>query len=425
MKLEYFLKKLFYFPLLLIPSFLFYYDLSIESIYLDNFKCEIHLILKNSSGLLPDNVYSSGKISLKVSSIKRKISFSLNQIDPNKELNSSKQLDFNTKHKLKKDEQVEAILENINNNNLSNNSKSVLLSVKSCAKRESEGYKKQTEEKYIDHSPFDKHFSFSINDIPAPKSVYLYGPLPPQEFRGNINIDWNSREPDAEGIKIEFLGSNDRVLKKLDLYGPAGNYKMLISEMIGFSDSQVRDMHFFNVKATLMLKDGSYSQNSKRVKLNIILVSGYYYQDWQTRGVQILKLNNERGPVLISDLTENDRESKMYLNIETHNACPRDYPVLRDMDLKFYTTGEDGRQSTSPNNFGLRLSENQNSYSFTIKDLIQKMGLQWSARWYFISVQANYACYKEQSGEGVNVRFPQRKETNAINIRFFVPIPLL
>lgn len=41
----------------------------------------------------------------------------------------------------------------------------------------------------------------------------------------------------------------------------------------------------------------------------------------------------------------------------------------------------------------------------------------------FYSVTSDYDCYKQ--GQGLDVQFPQHKETNTINIRFMVPLPLI
>ncbi len=78
MNLKRFFKGLICLAFFLAPSFLFTYDLSVESIYLSNLKCELHFVLKNSGDNIPDSVFNSGKVSIKISSIRRKISFSLN-----------------------------------------------------------------------------------------------------------------------------------------------------------------------------------------------------------------------------------------------------------------------------------------------------------------------------------------------------------
>ncbi len=370
MNLKRFFKGLICLAFFLAPSFLFTYDLSVESIYLSNLKCELHFVLKNSGDNIPDSVFNSGKVSIKISSIRRKISFSLNQIDPKKELNYKKQVAFNTKHKLKKDEKVEVALENIKDINPLNNSKTASLSINLCIKRESEEFdwEPKREEKLIDHDPFEKHFQFKINGISPPKSVYVYDSLPPT---GNIEFSWISSERDAKGIKIEFQGAGNGVLSTIEKNGSSGSFTKSISEIQNFSDSQTRDVSFFNVKSTLKLGDGKYSKNSKVIKLWINLKSKYYYyQDYASRGVQVMKINGSMGPVLIAGLNEDDREGKMEMSYQKNRACPQDYPILKNPVLKFFTTSEEGRGDGSAS-YSINLSESQTSYSFSMKNIIQ------------------------------------------------------
>lgn len=414
------------FQFFLIPQNIFAYDLYVESIYLENLKCEIHVVIKNQGGVIPDDVFFHGKLRMIIPSIQQKLIFSLDQIDPNKELNSKKVLDLNTKHVLKKNESVEAILENVSDSNSTNNKKRVDLKLETCKpKEDSQKITRDYEEKYIDHSPFDKHFTFQINGISSPEAVYLYDATPPDGPFKRIYITWESSEPDMDGMKIEFLGKSDRVLKTEEIRSPRhGEYVTTISEVMRFSELETKGGAFMKVKGTLKLKNGRYSQNSKIISLWISLVNGhYYYQDWRTRGVQILSINNSSYPVLITGLTEDDREGRMNLTFENSRACPTDFPVMKNVKLTFYSTQEDGRIITPQTGYSVRLGDGQNSYSFTMKDLIQRMGLQWSAKWYFISVTSDYDCYKQ--GQGLDVQFPQHKETNTINIRFMVPLPLI
>jgi hypothetical protein len=417
------------FILIFLPVFLFSFDLSVESIYLENLNCQVHFVLKNQGGTIPENEFSKIKVRLSLVSEKKKLSFSLNEIDPMKQLNSKKVLDFDTNYVLKKNERVEVFFENLKDNNSSNNRKIVDLDLKTCkAERESEKYpKRDYEEHFIDHSPFEKRFSFSINGISAPKSVYVYDAMPPNGPFKRLNFNWESTEPDYIGMKIEFLGKGDRVLKTYEYNTPRyGDCTYVLNEIMAFSDSTTRDGAFFKVKGTLKLKDGKYSQNSKIIRLWINLVNGhYYYQDWRTRGAQILKVNDSMGPVLISGITEDDREGNMNLSFTKTGACPSDYPIIKNIKIHFYTTSEDGSASPTPASYRIDLSENQTSYSFKMKDIIQSLGIGWSAKWYFISVKLEYDCSKQTSGSGINVEFPQHKEPNAVNIRFMAPQPLL
>jgi hypothetical protein len=427
MKTIYYLLSILILQFLLIPQNLFSYDLSVESIYLENLKCEVHIVLKNREGTIPYNDFSKGKLRLNIPAQHQKSTFSLNQIDPNKELNSKKVLDLNTKYVLKENETVEAVLENIKDSESSNNSKKVDLKVETCKiKEENQKFSRDYEEKYMDHSPFDKHFTLTVNGISPPKAVYVYDSMPPYGPFKPIYINWESSETDMDGMKIEFLGKSDRVLKSEEINSPRyEDYVIVIDEIMKFSDSQTRDGAFLKIKGTLKLKNKKFSRNSKTINLYINLVNGhYYYQDSRTRGVQIIELNNSRYPVLINGLTEDDREGSMNLELNKRNACPHDFPLMKNVKLTFHTTHEDGRLITPQTGYSVSLSDNQDSYSFTMKDLIQRMGLTWSAKWYFISVTANYDCYK-QGQDLSNWTFGQHKESNTINIRFMAPLPLI
>ncbi len=406
--------------------YVFAFDISVESIYLGNLDCKIHIVLKNSGGNIPDNIFREGKIKIKKPSIKRPLTLYLAKIDKNKELNSKKIFDYNTGIKITKNESVEVYLENINDSNPANNSKVENLNISSCKpERDTKiGLKGDYEEHLISGNPFDKKFQIKLNNISPPKSVYIYDALrSPQKF---LYIEGSSKEKDADSIKIEFLGKNNTVLhtRNISIYGD--NDRVGVWEMVNFSDSQVRDAHFFNVKGTLKLKNGTYSQNSKVMKLWVNLVNEYYYyQDWASRGTQIMTVNGTKGPVLIEGLKDDDREGNMEIQISSSGACPSDFPVLKNKKIHFYTTHEDGRIITPQTGYTVNLSDNQSSYNFTMKDLIQEMGLQWGARWYFISVNISYQCYKPSSGSNIEVVFPQNKETNTVNIRFLAPLPLL
>lgn len=60
MKTIYYLLSILILQFLLIPQNLFSYDLSVESIYLENLKCEVHIVLKNREGTIPYNDFSKG-----------------------------------------------------------------------------------------------------------------------------------------------------------------------------------------------------------------------------------------------------------------------------------------------------------------------------------------------------------------------------
>lgn len=404
-------------------SYVLPFDISIESIYLGNLDCKIHIVLKNSGGNIPDNIFREGKIKIKKPSIKRPLILYLAKIDKNKELNSKKIFDYNTGIKITKNESIEVYLENINDSNPSNNSKVENLNISSCKPKREETTIPEKEKHLIAGDPFEKKFQFKINDIPYPKQVFVYDAL--RSPLKSVYIEGDSSEKDANGLKIEFLGKNGRVLMERETYLKSEE-RFYVWELANISDSQVRDGHFFNVKGTLKLKNGTYSKNSKIMKLWISLVSEYYYyQDWASRGTQIMTVNGTKGPVLIEGLYEDDREGNMEIQISSSGACPSDFPVLKNKKIHFYTTLEDGRIITPQTGYTVNLSDNQSSYNFTMKDLIQKMGLQWSAKWYFISVNVSYQCYKSSSGSNIEVVFPQNKETNTVNIRFLAPLQLL
>ncbi len=409
------------------------YDLAIETIYADQQSCEIHVGLKNSQGIIPDSVYAQGRLKIKSPSLTNVPPLSLNQVDPKKELNSKKQVDFNTKIILKQSETVEASLESINDSNATNNRQLVTLQVPAHCQQHIPKQKISGERTSSQSGrtitqpgttrPRTANFSFTINNIAPPKTVYVYNYLPPAT-NGSLRIDYACQDRDAQGIKVEICDATTarNVLKTMDVAGASGRIGVELAELYQLHGTGEFRWYFFRGK--IKFRDGSYAANSQEIRVILGFVNGhYYYQDYATRGIQCMRVNNSLGPVLVSGLTEDDREGRMTVTWDRNLACSQEYPVMGDVQLKFYITDSDGRIITSQSGYTMRVPAGQNSYSFTMKNLIQSMGLSWSARVYYISVSAFYQC-SSQSGK-LPPSSEWDKESNTINLRFVVPQPLL
>jgi|GEM_PF-5982455 len=406
------------------------YDLAVRKLYVDQQTCELHVALEVKQGSLPESVYTNVKIKIKSPSFSTP-SISLNNVDPHRELNSKRQCDFNTRLILRKSETVEASLENIADSNARNNRQSVALEVSAhCQQRvvpaEVAPAKPSSQTTVIEPDlsrPRMASFNFKINDIAPPKTVYVYNYLPPQT-NGSLKIEFDCQDREAQGLTIDIsdVTSARNVLKTMYINEVSGRIGVEISEL--YQLQRLGEWRNFYFKARIKFRDGSFSSNTRELKVVIGFVNGYYYyQDYATRGIQFMRVNNSLGPVLVSGLTEDDREGRINITFDRSLACPEQYPVMGDVQLKFYKTHPDGRIITPQSGYTIKVPSGQSSYFFTMKNLIQSMGLSWSAQVYYISVETNYQC-SSRSGH-LPPTSEWDKKSNTVNIRFFVPQPLL
>jgi|GEM_PF-3708044 len=116
------------------------YDLSVEDIFIDQETCELHVILKNYGTVIPESIFTEGKFKINSALFPNINPWPIRDVDPRKELNSRKQIDFNTKIVIKSKENVEVYLINVNDKNTSNNRKLKFLtpSAKCLEQRETE-----------------------------------------------------------------------------------------------------------------------------------------------------------------------------------------------------------------------------------------------------------------------------------------------
>ncbi len=125
------------------------FDIGIEKIFLEKKSCEIIVVLKNYGGIIPEEIFLEGKMKIKLENYMEIPNFFLKEIDKERELNSKKVFNYNTKIVLKNDAKITVFLENVNDKFQGNNKKLENLRRDFC-KDEKVSLKKQkveTEEK--------------------------------------------------------------------------------------------------------------------------------------------------------------------------------------------------------------------------------------------------------------------------------------
>lgn len=97
------------------------FDLSVEKVYLDKNSCELMVFLKNKGSQIPENSISQGKLKIKFPSKQKEIP--LKDIPQINDLNTKKYLNYKSGIKLTEDGNVEVEIENVIDENKSNNIK--------------------------------------------------------------------------------------------------------------------------------------------------------------------------------------------------------------------------------------------------------------------------------------------------------------
>lgn len=117
-------------------------DLGIEKVFLEEKTCEIIIVLKNHGDIIPEQIFSKGKLKIKLENYGEIPELTLKEIDKNKELNSKKILNFNTKIILNNNAKITVFLE-ILNDKVPNNNKKLEYLKKELCKSEKLPLKKQ------------------------------------------------------------------------------------------------------------------------------------------------------------------------------------------------------------------------------------------------------------------------------------------